>query len=96
MRVLAASAELTVIAGDPNQAVFSYRGADPTLLHGDDGDPVITLTESHRCAPAVARAITGIARRLPGAGPARELDGAAGAQGRCPCGWPRRRMPSRR
>ena len=25
------------------------------------------LTESHRCAPAVARAVTGIARRLPGA-----------------------------
>ena len=55
VRVLAASAELTVVAGDPNQAVFSYRGADPTLLHGDEGQPVITLTESHRCAPAVAR-----------------------------------------
>ena len=54
VRVLAASAELTVVAGDPNQAVFSYRGADPTLLHGE-GDAVITLTESHRCAPAVAR-----------------------------------------
>ena len=35
VRVLAASAELTAIAGDPNQAVFSYRGADPALLHGD-------------------------------------------------------------
>ena len=29
VRVLAAGAELTVIAGDPNQAVFGYRGADP-------------------------------------------------------------------
>ena len=36
VRVLAASTELTVIAGDPNQAVFSYRGADPALLHGDE------------------------------------------------------------
>ena len=81
VRALAASAELTVIAGDPNQAVFSYRGADPALLHGDGGDPVITLTESHRCAPAVAHAITGIARRLPGAGPARELEGTAGGAG---------------
>ncbi len=81
VRVLAASAELTVIAGDPNQAVFSYRGADPALLHGDDGDPVITLTESHRCAPAVARAITGVARRLPGAAQARELVGTATESG---------------
>ena len=75
VRVLAASAELTVIAGDPNQSVFSYRGADPALLAGDDDDPVITLRESHRCAPAVARAVTGVARRLPGASEARELLG---------------------
>ena len=76
VRALAAGAELTVIAGDPNESVFSYRGADPALLRGDDGDPVITLTESHRCAPTVARAITGVAARLPGAAPARELVGA--------------------
>jgi superfamily I DNA/RNA helicase/RecB family exonuclease len=81
VRVLAASAELTVIAGDPNQAVFSYRGADPALLHGDDADPVVTLTESRRCAPAVARAIAGIARRLPGAGPAGELTGTGESAG---------------
>ncbi|MGH3677085.1 MAG: ATP-dependent helicase [Mycobacterium sp.] len=73
VRVLAAGAELTVIAGDPDQAVFSYRGADPALLRGDD--PVITLSQSHRCAPVVARAITAIARRLPGVGLARELLG---------------------
>ena len=36
VRVLAAGAELTVIAGDPNQSVFGYRGADPALLRGDD------------------------------------------------------------
>ncbi|HEV7853943.1 MAG TPA: UvrD-helicase domain-containing protein, partial [Mycobacterium sp.] len=29
VRVLAAGAELTIVAGDPNQSVFSYRGADP-------------------------------------------------------------------
>lgn len=74
VRVLAAGADLTVIAGDPNQSVFSYRGADPALLDAGD-DPVITLTQSYRCAPAVARAITGIATRLPGAGAVRELTG---------------------
>ncbi len=80
VRVLAAGADLTVIAGDPNQSVFSYRGADPALLTEDD-DPVITLTESHRCAPAVARAITGVAGRLPGASTARELVGAGAEAG---------------
>jgi superfamily I DNA/RNA helicase/RecB family exonuclease len=80
VRVLAAGADLTVIAGDPNQSVFSYRGADPALLNGDD-DPVITLTESHRCAPAVARAITGVAGRLPGASAARGLVGAGADAG---------------
>jgi len=80
VRVLAGGADLTVLAGDPNQAVFGYRGADPALLRPADGAAVITLTESHRCPPAVARAINGIARRLPGpAGP--ELQGVEGRPG---------------
>ncbi|MGV0791582.1 ATP-dependent helicase [Mycolicibacterium sp. XJ1819] len=74
VRVLSAGANLTVLAGDPNQSVFGYRGADPALLRGEE--PAITLTRSRRCAPAVARAITGIAERLPGAAEARHLDGA--------------------
>ena len=71
VRVLAGGAELAVIAGDPNQSVFGYRGADPALLRGDE--PAITLTESHRCAPAIAAAITGAAGRLPGADAGRVL-----------------------
>lgn len=72
VRVLAAGAELALIAGDPNQSVFGYRGADPALL--DAGDhPVVVLTESHRCASAVALAITGIASRLPGVDDARHV-----------------------
>ncbi|HEV7421523.1 MAG TPA: ATP-dependent DNA helicase [Mycobacterium sp.] len=74
VRVLAAGAELSVIAGDPNQSVFGYRGADPELLR-DDQAPAVVLTTSHRCAPAVARAVSGIARRLPGADPARDITG---------------------
>ena len=73
VRVLAAGAERTIIAGDPNQSVFGYRGADPTPLREEGDYRVVTLTQSHRCAPAVARAITGIARRLPGADAARSL-----------------------
>ena len=67
VRVLAAGAELTLLAGDPDQAVFGFRGAEPTALLGE-GTPAATLTTSYRCAPAVARAVSGIAGRLRGGG----------------------------
>jgi superfamily I DNA/RNA helicase/RecB family exonuclease len=67
VQVLAAGAELTLLAGDPDQAVFGFRGAEPTALLGE-GTPSVTLTTSYRCAPAVARAVSGIAGRLPGGG----------------------------
>ena len=66
VRVLAAGAELTVIAGDPNQSVFGYRGADPALLRGRrrrsgrHADRVAPLrsrggARRHRCRAAAAR-----------------------------------------
>jgi superfamily I DNA/RNA helicase/RecB family exonuclease len=63
VRVLAAGADVTLLAGDPAQAVFGFRGAEPAALLGDDA-PSVTLTTSHRCAPAVARAVSGVAGRL--------------------------------
>lgn len=82
VRVLAAGVGLTLIVSDPSQAVFGFRGGEPTALshrggwlsREDDAAPV-TLTTSHRCAPAVARAVVGIAGRLPGADVPRKLDG---------------------
>ena len=78
VRVLAAGAKVVVLAGDPNQAVFGFRGADSGLLAGPgiDAGEVVELTRSHRCAPAIARAISGVAGGLPGAG-WRSLEGAA-------------------
>ena len=73
VRVLAAGADVTLLAGDPAQAVFGFRGAEPAALLGD-GTPSVTLTTSHRCAPAVARAVSGIAGRLAGGC---EIDGTA-------------------
>jgi superfamily I DNA/RNA helicase/RecB family exonuclease len=67
VRVLAAGADVTLLAGDPDQAVFGFRGAEPAALLGG-GTPSVTLTTSHRCAPAVARAVSGIAGRLAGGG----------------------------
>lgn len=78
VRVLAARSGLTVIAGDPDQSVFGYRGADPVLLR-DDTHPAIMLNQSHRCAPKVASAISGIAQRLPGVAATRQLVGNADA-----------------
>ncbi|WP_231117858.1 UvrD-helicase domain-containing protein, partial [Mycobacterium colombiense] len=80
VRVLAAGAELALIAGDPNQAVFGFRGGEPAGLLGGDA-PSVTLTTSHRCAPAVARAVSGIAGRLPGGSSGRQIDGAGAGEG---------------
>ncbi|MDD7813546.1 ATP-dependent DNA helicase [Mycobacterium sp. CSUR Q5927] len=74
VRVLAAGVQRSVIAGDPDQAVFGFRGAEPAALLTDDA-PAVQLSVSHRCAPAVANAINAIAARLPGPGPARRLEG---------------------
>jgi superfamily I DNA/RNA helicase/RecB family exonuclease len=71
---------VTVVAGDPNQTVFGFRGADPALLTGDGGE-VVTLTQSHRCAPAVARAVSGVAARLPGRAEGRVIEGSGTEQG---------------
>ena len=73
VRVLAAGADLTMLAGDPNQAVYGFRGADPGLLAGES--QLIELNRSRRCAPAIARAISGVAGGLPGTG-WRRLEGS--------------------
>ncbi len=77
--VLAGGADLALIAGDRNQAVFGFRGGEPAALL-DDGSPMITLTQSHRCSAAVARAVNAMTRRLPGATSA-EITGAADEPG---------------
>ncbi|MEV0087204.1 ATP-dependent DNA helicase [Saccharopolyspora sp. NPDC050642] len=64
-----------VLAGDPDQAVYSFRGADPRcLLDADpDGTNTEVLTVDHRMSKAVREAVQRLAARLPGAGPQREL-----------------------
>ncbi|MDY6997933.1 MAG: ATP-dependent DNA helicase [Actinomycetota bacterium] len=73
VRTIAGGADLAVIAGDPQQTVFGYRGADPLLLRGDG--PEVVLSRSHRCAGAVADAVAQMARRLPGVDSARKFAG---------------------
>ena len=75
VRVLAAGADLAVLAGDPDQAVFGFRGADPRLLLTGE-TPAVRLTRSHRCSPAIARAISATAAALPGPAGRQQMEGA--------------------
>lgn len=69
IRLLGSAAEDFVVAGDPDQAVFSFRGADPALLADADadGDHTITLTRAHRMSTEVHAAVTRLAGTLAGA-----------------------------
>ena len=67
-----------MVVGDPNQSVYGFNGADPTLIGRLPGllpgTRVIRLDENHRCSPqvvAVATAALGL-----GSGPARRRDPA--------------------
>lgn len=47
-RFWAENIETVIIAGDPNQAIYTYAGADPKLFLDFPADETIRLTESHR------------------------------------------------
>lgn len=78
VRVLGATAATVLLAGDPDQAVLNFRGADPEGLRAIDADTVV-LTTDHRSAPAVRAATTRLAARLPGAGEGRERSAPTGS-----------------
>lgn len=80
VRALAAGTALTVVAGDPHQAVFGFRGGVGTGLLAED-TRVVRLEQSHRCAPAVARAISAVAARLPGSSAGKHLEGIGSGTG---------------
>ncbi|MEU6583334.1 ATP-dependent DNA helicase [Nocardia sp. NPDC046763] len=73
IRALGSGAATTVIAADPDQAVYTFRGADSRFA-ADPGAPAdrrIVLRHNHRSAPAVQEIADRIAARLPGAAPHR-------------------------
>ncbi|MGH4018160.1 MAG: UvrD-helicase domain-containing protein, partial [Pseudonocardiaceae bacterium] len=78
VRTLGADADELLALGDPDQTVFSFRGADPALLTTGDS-PVVTLRTDHRMAPEVRAAVSRLASRLPG--PSREPGGSTAAGG---------------
>nr|WP_280419417.1 PD-(D/E)XK nuclease family protein [Nocardia carnea] len=68
VRILAEGAGTTVIAGDPDQAVYTFRGADPRSLTDLEvpASRRIVLHTNHRSGPAIHTATARIASRLPG------------------------------
>ncbi|MEU0541800.1 ATP-dependent DNA helicase [Nocardia sp. NPDC005978] len=68
VRALGAGAATTVLAADPDQAVFTFRGADARFAL-DPGAPAerrIVLRRNHRSALAIQEVTARIAARLPG------------------------------
>ncbi|MFI6868829.1 ATP-dependent helicase [Nocardia sp. NPDC050406] len=68
VRAIGSGPATTVLAADPDQAVFTFRGADARFA-ADPGAPPerrIILRRNHRNAPAIQDAVARIAARLPG------------------------------
>lgn len=83
IRLIGHAADEFVVAGDPDQSVFSFRGADPRLFadSDDDGERTVLLTTAHRMAPVIRAAVTKLAASLPGSSPHRKLVDAPDAEG---------------
>ena len=62
---LGAGAHELLIFGDPDQTIFSFRGADPGLLTTGESS-MVRLCTDHRMASAVRAAVVRLASRLPG------------------------------
>ncbi|MFI7669681.1 PD-(D/E)XK nuclease family protein [Nocardia sp. NPDC049526] len=73
VRVMGTAAHTAVVAGDPDQGVFAFRGADSRFvadLAASDGQRII-LRDNHRSGGAVELAVARIAAKLPGSAPQR-------------------------
>lgn len=74
VRLLGRGADLAMVAGDPDQAVFGFRGADARYLTdlADPGsDRQVVLRTNHRSAQKISAVTARIAGRLPGLPPHR-------------------------
>jgi superfamily I DNA/RNA helicase len=71
VRVLGRTARTVLLAGDPDQAVLGFRGADPAGMDAVEA-PAAVLRVDHRARSAIREAASRLAARLPGAGPGRK------------------------
>lgn len=69
VELIGTGTDLAVIAADPDQSIYSFRGASPRFFAElPDGRDVV-LTQGHRCAGEVGVLGRALAARLPGARP---------------------------
>jgi len=73
VELLASGADELVVFGDPDQAIYAFRGSDPGALRDIEVDATVCLTASRRLSPAVLAATRAVADRLPGGLPHRAL-----------------------
>jgi DNA helicase-2/ATP-dependent DNA helicase PcrA len=66
VRKLAASTERLIIVGDPDQALYTWRGADPDEVFGADVDGIQILHQSYRVPRAVHAKAVEFIERMPG------------------------------
>ncbi|MFI5777707.1 ATP-dependent helicase [Nocardia sp. NPDC051570] len=73
VRAVGSGSAVTVVAGDPDQAVFTFRGAEPRFLADLDtpADRRIILRDNRRSAVDVHDAVARIAARMSGSAPHR-------------------------
>ncbi|SDH77169.1 Superfamily I DNA or RNA helicase [Rhodococcus triatomae] len=84
IRLVGTGADSAVVAGDPDQSVFAFRGADPSFLTGlaeRHDERQVLLPRNHRAAAEIADATRRILGRLPGSGPQRAWE-AGTSEGR--------------
>ncbi|GAB4588389.1 hypothetical protein Ntsu_62210 [Nocardia sp. IFM 10818] len=69
IRAIGSGLATTVIAGDPDQSIFTFRGADARFAIDPDApaDRRIILRHNHRSAPVIQEVADRITSRLPGA-----------------------------
>jgi superfamily I DNA/RNA helicase/RecB family exonuclease len=73
IRVIGNAAQTAVVAGDPDQGIFTFRGADTRFvadLDAADGQRII-LRDNHRSGRQVELAVARVAAKLPGSAPQR-------------------------
>ncbi|MEV0059732.1 ATP-dependent DNA helicase [Nocardia sp. NPDC050718] len=77
VRAIGSGSASTVVTGDPDQAVFTFRGADSRFLVDLDTVPQrrIILRHNHRSGEPIRLATARIAARLPGSARHRVLPG---------------------
>ena len=76
IELLATGADEFVAVGDPDQAIYAFRGAAPGVMEHLQTEAVTALTTCHRMAPVLVERTRGVAHLLPGRDIHRHLEPA--------------------